>query len=91
MLLFLLLSACGGRTLTTDDAEGHRHNFTIPREDLRDPPDTGVALETTEGDGHTHTVTLSAVSLDLLSDLNGIGVSGTTEETGGHAHEWHSE
>ncbi len=91
MPLLLLLLACGGKTIKTEESEGHRHSFTIPREDLADPPDSGVILETTEVDGHTHDVTLSVVSLDLLSERGGIGVSGETSETEAHSHEWHGE
>lgn len=90
-LLLLLALACTGLTIKTDDTEGHHHKFTVPREDLNDPPDSGIVLDTTEDEGHSHTVTLSAISLDLLSDRNGIGVSGTTGETDGHTHEWQSK
>lgn len=89
-MTLLLLLACDLR-VTTDEAGGHAHAFSIPRDDLRDPPDEGVVLESSTVEGHSHGVPVSATSLKLLGERGGIGVTGLTEESEGHQHEWRAE
>ncbi len=90
MTLLPLLLACD-LAVTTEETDGHAHQFSIPREDLRDPPGDGLVLETTETGGHSHGVPVSVTSLKLLGERGGIGVTGLTDESEGHEHEWHAD
>lgn len=100
----VLLKACGGRnpkpgetqyrngsyTVTSRaDDTGHTHSFTIPAELLENIPSEEHTFTTTESDGHTHTLTLSPISLTLIRDRR-IDLSGvfTIEDDTGHQHEF---
>ena len=77
-------SATSGLLFTTDITGEHRHDFTIPADDLEHPPSGGLTGPTTTSLGHYHIVFLSQT--DLARIQGGDTIFKVTSIVDGHLH-----
>ena len=73
-------------TFTSSVTNAHTHAFQIAMTELTSPPAVGIARETSETNGHTHTVVLSDADLGAIQ--NGQTVLRTTSLVNGHTHQF---
>jgi len=90
----LYLIGCGGSVTgganvsavvaTSSETNGHSHQCTVPRSDIRNP--VNATYRTTAAAGHDHMVVLSIADLTNLSLGGVVTVSSTT--TANHRHDF---
>jgi hypothetical protein len=71
-------------TYTSSDSGGHSHTYSIDVSAFTAPPAAGLSGETSNDEGHTHTVAVSAAQLSQIGAGQSIQV--TTGSTSGHTH-----
>jgi hypothetical protein len=79
-------SADGGLRFISDRTGTHEHEFTIPTDDLAQPPGAGLTGPTTTSLGHYHLVRLTEAELAQIQA--GGTVFKTTSIIDGHLHNY---
>lgn len=62
----------------------HSHNFQVPTDAIQTPPEDGVVGDTTEAQGHSHSLELTQAALTMAGSGQAIKI--ITASAKGHAH-----